>query len=245
MASHEPDNLLVRELSPSGSTCESDNELTESVTESSAAGFASVSDLASSSSSSQVSKTLACHDKSKFKENWKEKYLMWPNEAEGYMTCIVYSEKLTSFKVSTMTRHIDRKHKGSKHYLSSKKQRLITSFVKSLTKQQQTLRKAVSPSQLQRLAPYKLAFTLASHKMPFSACEAFTTFAHAADPDSVVFKNIAGSRNTIATKTLEIFEKVLKPELTQKITDSPFWSLMADDSTDSAVQEQCGVLQDS
>ena len=38
---------------------------------------------------------------------------MWPNESEGYMTCILCSEKLTSFKVSTITRHIERKHKQS------------------------------------------------------------------------------------------------------------------------------------
>ena len=34
----------------------------------------------------------------KFKEQWKEAY---PNESEGYMTCILCSEKLTSFKVLT------------------------------------------------------------------------------------------------------------------------------------------------
>ena len=103
------------------------------------------------------------------------------------------------------------------------------------------LKKATTPSQLHVIAPYKLAFTIAKHKMPFSSCEAFTAFARAADPESIVFKDMAGSRNTIATKSVELYEKVLRPELTEKVNDSPYWSIMADDSTDSSVCEQCGV----
>ena len=77
--------------------------------------------------------------------------------------------------------------------------------------------------------------------MPFSSCEAFTEFPRAADPESLVFKDMAGSRNTIATKTVELYEKVLRPELTDEISDSPYRSIMADDSTDTSVSEQCGV----
>ena len=72
------------------------------------------------------------------------------------MTCIVGSEKLTSFKVSTITRHIDRKHKTSKHYHPAKMQRLISSFQNSLAKQQLVMRKAMSPSDLRKIAFYKL-----------------------------------------------------------------------------------------
>ena len=35
--------------------------------------------------------------------------------------------------------------------------------------------------------------------------------------------------------------KVLRPKLTEKVNDSPYWSIMADDSTYSSVCEQCGV----
>lgn len=52
---------------------------------------------------------------------------------------------------------------------------------------------------------------------------------------------MASSRNTIASRTVELHEKVLTLELTKKIRKSPFWSVMADNSTDSAVKEQCGV----
>ena len=129
---------------------------------------------------------------------------MWPNESEGYMTCILCSEKLTSFKVSTIARHIERKHKQSRHFTPAKRQRLFSTFQRALLRQQQLLKKATTPSQLRVIAPYKLAFTIANHKMPFSSCEAFTAFARAADPESVVFKDMAGSRNTIATKTVEM-----------------------------------------
>ena len=157
------------------------------------------------------------------------------------MTCILCSEKLTSFKASTITRHIERKHKQSRDFTPDKRQRLISTFQRGLLRQQQLLKKATTPSQMRVIAPYKLAFTIAKHKMPFSSCEAFTAFARAADPESIVFKDMAGSRNTIATKSVELYEKVLRPELTEKVNDSPYWSIMADDSTDSSVCEQCGV----
>lgn len=62
------------------------------------------------------------------------------------------------------------------------------------------------------MAPYKLAFTLAKNELPFSACEAFVSFAKAADPESLVFKHMASSRTTIA---VELHQKVLQPELKQ------------------------------
>ena len=126
-----------------------------------------------------------------------------------------------------MNRHIERKHKYSKHY-TGKKQRLISNFEKSLAKQR-TLRKAVSPSELGKLASYKLAFTIARHMMQFSSCEALL-----GQPilSRLFKKNMASSQNTIASRTLE---HVVLPELTIKITKSPFLSVMADDSTDSAV----------
>lgn len=114
----------------------------------------------------------------------------------------------------------------------------MNKFQRNLTVQQSVLKKAATPNELTQLAPYKLAFTLAKYKMPFKACAAFTNFAKAADPESAVFKNMAASRNTIAAKTVELYKKVI---LKVKIAQSPYWSLMADDSTDSAVTEQCGM----
>ena len=193
--------------------------------------------VSETSSSDTASRKQRC----KFRKEWKETYLMWPNESEGFMTCILCSEKLTSFKVSTITRHIERKHKQSLQYTPARRQRLISTFQRGLLRQQALLKKAMTPNQLRVVAPYKLAFTIAKYKMPFSSSEAFTAFARAADPENVVFKDMARSRNTIATKTVELYQKLLRPELTEIIGDSPYWSLMADDSTDCSIYEQCGV----
>ena len=69
--------------------------------------------------------------------------------------------------------------------------------------------------------------------MPFNKCDAIVELTKCADPQSKVFSQMACSRKTI---TVELHEKVLKPELKKKIEDSPFWSLMIDESTDSATQ---------
>ena len=103
------------------------------------------------------------------------------------------------------------------------------------------MKKATTPNQLRMLAPYKLAFTLAKHKMPFKSYEAVPEFVKIADPQSQVFRTMASSRNTIANKTVELYDRVICTEVKTKVAASPFWSLTADESTDSAVQEQCGV----
>ena len=89
---------------------EEESEYSES---SSSAGFASRCEPSSSSSHLIPSRgppkrTYGKNRSTKFKKEWKEAYLMWPNESEDFMTCVVCSEKLTSFKVSTITRHIEK-----------------------------------------------------------------------------------------------------------------------------------------
>ena len=109
------------------------------------------------------------------------------------------------------------------------------------SKQKTTLTTALEPDKLVKLAPYKLAFVLGKHKLPYSCCESFIEFARAADPTSSVFKMIAGSRDTITRRSREIHQSILKPHIIQGVQKSPFWSLMADESTDSATMEQLGV----
>ena len=58
--------------------------------------------------------------------------------------------------------------------------------------------------------------------MPFSSYEAFTEFVRIADPDSFVLKYLARSLSTIAIKMAEVYEKVLKPELSNEISHSPY-----------------------
>ena len=79
------------------------------------------------------------------------------------------------------------------------------------------------------------------HKMPFSKCEAIVEFARSADPESQVFARMSNSRKTITDRAQELYEKVLQPELKQLVEQSPFWSLMVDESTDSSTKEQMAM----
>lgn len=181
-----------------------------------------------------------------FREDWKLQYLMWPlRESEGTgcvseMICIQCQEKLKT-KSSTASRHIQHKHPSSLSYSKGKKERLIAHFESMYGKQKATLNKALEPNVLLKTAPFKLAFTIAKYKMPFSSCRAFLEFARAADPNSSVLMNMVGSRETITKRTQEIHQVVLRPSVVQAVCASPFWSLMADESTDSATMEQLGV----
>lgn len=50
-----------------------------------------------------------------------------------------------------------------------------------------------------------------------------------------------GGRDTITRRTQEIYRAVLKPNLVKSVHNSPFWSLVADESSDSSTMEQLGV----
>ena len=79
--------------------------------------------------------------------------------------------------------------------------------------------------------------------MPFSSCEAFLEFSRTADPNSVVFSKMARSRDTITKRTQEIHQSVLCPNVVKAVNASPYWSVMADESTDSATMEfMYGIL---
>lgn len=161
------------------------------------------------------------HERRQFLEEWKLKYLMWPikgadsHPCVSEMICIQCQEKLKA--KSSTARHIQRKHTASMSFSKEKKERLIGQFESMYKKQKETMFKALEPSVLAKVAPYKLAFTIAKHKMPFSSCGAFVEFAKAADPNSSVLKNMAGSRETITRRTQEIHQVVLKPNIIQAV----------------------------
>lgn len=171
-----------------------------------------------------------------FNKKWRMNYLMSP--IGSAMQCIVCSTVLKSLKTSTIKRHIQRHHKESLCYPEHKKSFLIAKFDAEKKKQQNFMVKALTPNQAVALAPYVLAYTITKYKMPFNKCEAMVEFAKCADPQSKVFSRMPSSRQSITTKAVELHEKVLKTELKLCIEDSPFWSLMVDESIDSATQEQ-------
>ena len=112
------------------------------------------------------------------------------------MMCIHCQEKMKA-KSNTAKRHLQRKHPSSLTFFTEKRERLIRQFEHMYSKQRSTLTAALEPDKLVKLAPYKLAFVLGKHKLPYSCCESFIEFARAADPTSSVFKMMAGSGDTI------------------------------------------------
>lgn len=176
-----------------------------------------------------------------FKEEWKVKYLMVPVQNGDEMVCIQCREKM-KVKSSTASRHIDRKHPTMASFSHEKKKRLVHLYESRLKDQQAILQSALNSDELTILAPYKLAFVIGKHKMPFSSCLAFLEFARCADPDSVVFSRMPASRDTITRRTQDLHQQVLKPAVVQGVKQSPYWSLIADESTDSSTHEQLSLF---
>ena len=152
-------------------------------------------------------------DKRTFHEEWKMKYLMWPSQHPGdedvsvaEMICILCQERMKA-KSSTAVRHLERKHVTAKSFPTDKKQRLVNQFECMYARQKNSLTRALRPDQLSKLAPYKLAFVIGTHKMPFSTCDAFLEFYRSADPNSPVISRMAGSRDTV-TKEHRKFTKL-------------------------------------
>ena len=183
-------------------------------------------------------------EKRTFKDEWKVRYLMWPvaggDGNENQMMCI-HCQTTMKARSGTAKRHLQRKHPSSLNLSTERKERLVRQLEKMYSKQKSTMDTALEPDKLVKLAPYKLAFVLGKYKLPFSCCEKFLKFAGAADPTSLVFKQMAGSRDTVTKRSQEIHQSLLKPRLVQAVHNSPFWSLLADESTDSATMEQLGV----
>ena len=100
---------------------------------------------------------------------------------------------------------------------------------------QSAMASATKPNDMVKFSPYKLAFVISKHKMPFTSGEAFMEFARSADPASTILNRMPCSRDTITKRTQEIHQNVLKPALLKRVRDSPFWTLIADESTDTWV----------
>ena len=177
----------------------------------------------------------------KFKPEWKQRFLLWPSSRPGEdiddeMVCVLCNERMKA-KCSTANRHQERKHPQSKTFSQSKRLRILAQYEKSCLKQQATMKCSMEPNQLLELAPYKLAFIINKHKMPLNSSTAFVEFATLADPNSAVFSQMPSSRETVTRRTRDIHQKVLKPDLINQLKNACFWSIIVDESTDTATKE--------
>ena len=180
-----------------------------------------------------------------YKPEWKERFLMWPacssshsgEDVDDEMVCVLCNERMKA-KSSTANRHQERKHPKSKAFSEGKRSRILAHYESNILKQQATMKQSMEPNQLVKLSSYKLAFILNKHKMPFSSSTAFVEFATLADPNSVVFSQMPSSRETVTRRTQDIHQRVLRPDLIGQLKNAIFWSVIVDESTDTATKEQ-------
>ena len=102
--------------------------------------------------------------------NWQ-----WPgSECDGSycLWCYFNVVKALNFK-----RHIQRRHKDSLAIADSRKSFLIKKFEHERERQKGLMVKALTPDEAVPVASYKLTFTIAKYKMPFSKCDALVEFA--------------------------------------------------------------------
>lgn len=207
----------------------------------------STADDSDSSCSTRVKRRCRKSSTLKFKPEWKQRFLMWPAASscssehnDDEMICVLCNERMKA-KSSTANRHVERKHAQSKLFSEGKRSRILALYKSNLSRQQDTMRHAMEPNQLLKLAPFKLAFIINKHKMPFSTSPVFVEFAALADPNSVVFSQMPSSRETVTRCTQDIHMRILRPDLIHELNNAMFWSVIVDESTDTATKEQMCV----
>ena len=97
------------------------------------------------------------------------------------------------------------------------KKKLKEKYHSDMKKGRDRVQQFLGPQDLIKTAPYKLAYTITKHKMPFSSCDAFIEYAKAADPDSVVFQKMASSRQTITRKSVDIQQKMIRADVVSDV----------------------------
>ena len=182
-------------------------------------------------------------EKRNFNDEWKVKYLMdhvcreEHREKVEFMVCMLCEEQLTCIKLDTIKKHHFRKHQNLESYTDARKRATTMKYAKDKQKRQESMRKTMQPSQLVKLAPYKLALIIGQRKMPLSHSSAFIEFACVADPGSEIFHAMPYSRQTVTRRMVDL-AGFLKAEIAQSIQKALFWSYCLDESTDKRVTEE-------
>ena len=130
------------------------------------------------------------------------------SEDKTKLVCLLCRQKLSQVKKDNARKHMIRAHNDSVDSMTlDAKMKLKEKYLSDMKKGQDQVQQFLGPQDMIATAPYKLAYTIAKHKMPFSSCDAFIEFAKAADPDSVVFQKMASSRQTITRRSVVIHRR--------------------------------------
>lgn len=177
-----------------------------------------------------------------FKANWETEFLVTISQDRAKLVCLICGQKLSQIKKDNARKHMLRNHKDAVEKMTiDTKKKLKEKYITDMKKGQEQVQQFLGPQNLIQTAPYKLAYTIAKHKMPFSSCDAFLEFAKAADPESVVFQKMAASRQTVTRKAVEVHQKIIQTDVVSGLKRALFWSYIIDESMDKKLKEQLGT----
>lgn len=121
---------------------------------------------------------------------------------------------------------------------SLERRKLFISQAKhKLKKINETLTSSLQPAALLGESTYKLGMTLVKHHKPVSFAEPMVNWAALCDPESRIFKNMPKSRQTISRRILDL-SQYIESETLSGLHEAPAWSLLMDESMDSADHAQ-------
>ena len=130
------------------------------------------------------------------------------SEDETKLVCLICGQNCLRLKRTNARKHMIRAHKDSVDSMTlDAKKKLKEKYLSDVKTGQYQVQQFLGPHDLIKTSPYKLAYTIAKHKMHFSSCGAFIEFAKAAYPDSVVFQKMASSRQTITRRSVDIHRR--------------------------------------
>ena len=167
------------------------------------------------------------------------------SDDKSHIVCMQCQANITQFKHDNIAKHVRRFHPDTLDMAAVQKHKAMEvhrRFVEEQKTQANCLINFFVPSTLIQEAPYKLSFITAKNKLPLSIAEQFVKFAVSADPNSQVFLKMSSSRQTITRRLEDIDEKLLIPELQNRIWAAPFWRYLIDESTDNSTTEQPGIF---
>ena len=158
------------------------------------------------------------------------------------MICMICGYKITQLKKDNAKKHLSRAHPNFPDMTRAEKLAIIDKFKKGKATAQDHMKEYLGPQTLINQAPYKLAFTLARHKLPFSQAEVFMEFAAAVDPTSEVFQKASKSRSTVTRRLDDIYEKVIRPEIKDGLERALYFAYAVDECLDKSTSEQLAIF---
>ena len=191
----------------------------------------------SSSSTPRAKRPRQGDCKRHWNSTWEDDFLVSYDKKRDVCTCLKCMATIETVKKYSLQRHCEKIHPEVLTWSSERRKLFIRQAKDKLKKMNDTLKSSLQPATLLNEATYKLGMTLVKHHKPISFAEPMVNWAASCDPDSRIFKNMAKSRQTISRRITDI-SKFIESETLSSLQGAPAWSLLMDESTDSADHAQ-------